>query len=53
MQEPVLWLDDVIDHDHQDKVGGSGVLKELHAGLRLTLLDAINLMIVVSDNTAH
>lgn len=47
-----LRLDDVITMTIQDKVGGSGVLKELHAGLGLTLLDAINLMIVVSDNTA-
>lgn len=48
----LLRLDDVITMRNQDKVGGSGVLKELHAGLQLTLLDAINLMIVVSDNTA-
>lgn len=34
------------------KVDGSGVLKELHAGLELTLLDLAVLMIVVSDNTA-
>ena len=34
------------------KVGGSGVLSEFHDGLRLTLRDAVNLMIVVSDNSA-
>jgi beta-lactamase class A len=34
------------------KVPGSGVLRELHAGLELTLEDLARLMIVVSDNTA-
>ncbi|HHY12343.1 MAG TPA: serine hydrolase [Firmicutes bacterium] len=47
-----LRLDDTIILRKQDKVGGSGVLKEFHTGLQITLLDAINLMIVVSDNTA-
>ncbi len=46
-----LRLDDSIILRQQDKVGGSGVLKEFHSGLQITLLDAINLMIVVSDNT--
>src|SRR5438552_1427830 len=32
--------------------GGSGVLPELGDGLRLTLRDCVNLMMVVSDNTA-
>lgn len=36
----------------EDRVGGSGVLHELDAGLTLTLRDALTLMIVVSDNTA-
>ncbi|QUL99407.1 MAG: serine hydrolase [Candidatus Fermentithermobacillus carboniphilus] len=45
-------LDDAIILRKEDKVGGSGVLKEFHNGLVITLLDAINLMIVVSDNTA-
>lgn len=45
-------LDDAIVLRKEDKVGGSGVLLELHNGLTLTLLDAIHLMIVVSDNTA-
>jgi beta-lactamase class A len=44
-------LDDTIVLRKEDKVGGSGVLKELHTGLNLTLLDAIILMIIVSDNT--
>jgi beta-lactamase class A len=34
------------------KVGGSGVLGELHDGAEVTISDLIRLMIVVSDNTA-
>ncbi len=34
------------------KVPGSGVLRELHPGIELTLDDLARLMIVVSDNTA-
>lgn len=34
------------------KVPGSGVLRELHVGMELTLEDLARLMIVVSDNTA-
>jgi len=34
------------------KVPGSGVLRELHAGIELNLEDLARLMIVVSDNTA-
>jgi beta-lactamase class A len=34
------------------KVGGSGVLGELHDGAEATIRDLIRLMIVVSDNTA-
>lgn len=36
----------------EDVVGGDGVLKLMHEGLQLTLGDLLNLMIVVSDNTA-
>ncbi len=36
----------------KDKVGGSGILFELHDEILLTLLDLATLMIVVSDNTA-
>ncbi|MGJ5814276.1 serine hydrolase [Paludibaculum fermentans] len=35
-----------------DKVSGSGVLHEFSPGLRLPLRDVVNVMIVVSDNTA-
>src|SRR5438270_13287206 len=36
----------------EDKVEGSGVLRELHAGAEFTVEDLARLMIVVSDNTA-
>jgi beta-lactamase class A len=36
----------------EDKVEGSGVLRELHAGVELTVDDLARLMIVISDNTA-
>lgn len=35
-----------------DKVGGFGILKELHAGLKVTYRDLALLMIVLSDNVA-
>ena len=47
-----LFLDAQLPLKERDKVGGSGILKELHAGLELTLLDLAKLMIVISDNTA-
>jgi beta-lactamase class A len=36
----------------EKKTSGAGVLKDLSDGLRLTLRDAVTLMIIVSDNTA-
>lgn len=45
------WTDELVLTDKK-KVGGSGILSEFHDGLRLTLRDALHLMIVVSDNTA-
>jgi beta-lactamase class A len=38
--------------NQKDKVGGAGVLMELHPGLHLTAHDIAILMIVISDNTA-
>ena len=45
-------LDERMSLRARDKVGGAGVLTELHEGLELTLHDLAVLMIVVSDNTA-
>ena len=45
------WSDKLI-LTQAKKVPGAGVLQEMSDGLRLTLRDAVNLMIVVSDNTA-
>lgn len=52
VEEGNLSLDSQLLLKEEEKVGGSGMLKELHAGLRLSLLDLIKLMIVISDNTA-
>ena len=45
------WTDELV-LTKTARYGGSGVLPELADGLRLTLRDAVNLMMVVSDNTA-
>src|SRR5204862_1932748 len=45
------WNDELVLTDPK-KVPGSGVLQELSEGLRLTLRDAVTLMMIVSDNTA-
>jgi beta-lactamase class A len=47
----LCWSDPLILTD-EEKVGGSGVLNQLTAGLRLTVRDACVLMTIVSDNTA-
>jgi beta-lactamase class A len=47
-----LSWQEVISLTEAAKVPGSGVLRELHAGLPFTLEDLARLMIVVSDNTA-
>jgi beta-lactamase class A len=44
--------DDVLTLTEAGKAYGAGVLREMDDGLRLTLRDAVNLMIVISDNTA-
>src|SRR5207248_2664828 len=49
----VLDLDrDRVEMRHPDVVTGSGVIKDLTVGLKLSLRDAATLMITVSDNTA-
>src|SRR5678816_4592704 len=45
------WTDEVV-LTKEKKVSGSGILGELSDGLRLTLRDAVNLMMMLSDNTA-
>jgi beta-lactamase class A len=45
------WTDEVV-LTKEKKVSGSGILTELSEGLKLTLRDAVNLMMIVSDNTA-
>jgi beta-lactamase class A len=47
-----LAADTVMTVRDAAKVGGSGVVRELHEGAELTVRDLIRLMIVVSDNTA-
>jgi beta-lactamase class A len=45
------WTDEVV-LTKEKKVGGSGILNELSDNLHLTLRDAVNLMMILSDNTA-
>ena len=45
------WTDEVV-LTKEKKVSGSGILSELSDGLKLTLRDAVNLMMILSDNTA-
>ncbi|MGD0362220.1 MAG: serine hydrolase [Bryobacteraceae bacterium] len=44
--------DETITLREEDKVSGSGVLREFSNGLKLPLRDVVRMMIVVSDNTA-
>lgn len=44
--------DDELTLTKEKKVGGAGILQEFGDGLRLTLRDAVTLMMVLSDNTA-
>jgi beta-lactamase class A len=47
----IKWTDELV-LTKEKRVGGSGILFEFSDGLKLTLRDAVNLMMVVSDNTA-
>lgn len=47
-----LSLDQAYVLKQEDKVPGSGVLQELHAGIELTLRDVCYLMMSISDNPA-
>jgi beta-lactamase class A len=50
--EGSLTLDTVLTLHDAEKVGGSGVLRQLHDGLGLKVSDLLYLMIALSDNTA-
>lgn len=52
VQEGRLHWDDKVKFGAEDRVAGSGILRELTPGLELTLEDAVTLMIALSDNTA-
>lgn len=52
VKHKTVSLDQRIALRESDKVIGSGVLKELRAGLRLTIYDLVFLMMSISDNTA-
>src|SRR6267142_6754058 len=45
------WTDELV-LTKEKKVGGSGILAEFGDGLHLTFRDAVNLMMIMSDNTA-
>jgi beta-lactamase class A len=45
------WTDELV-LTKAGKVSGSGILQELSDGLHLTLRDCLNLMMILSDNTA-
>ncbi|GAA4704968.1 serine hydrolase [Brevibacillus fulvus] len=47
-----LALDEQLAIRREDRVGGSGVLQHLSAGLALPVRDLLTLMIIQSDNTA-
>lgn len=50
--EGKLKLSDLLTLTREEKVSGSGILEDLSAGDRLPIRDMIDLMIVLSDNTA-
>lgn len=52
VQHSALRLDDRIELEAGDRVGGSGLLYEFDPGVRLSLHDYLTAMIVVSDNSA-
>lgn len=52
IERGTLHPDAVVRVRGEAKVGGSGVLRELHDGAEVTIRDLIRLMIVVSDNAA-
>ncbi|MDP2872371.1 MAG: serine hydrolase [Bacillota bacterium] len=51
-EEGKLFLESLYSVHEGRRAGGSGVFKEFHAGLEVTLRDILTFMIIVSDNTA-
>lgn len=51
-EEGVLNLDEKIEIDSSDIVGGGGILNDLSENQSMTLRDLLTLMIIVSDNSA-
>jgi len=47
----VHWTDETTLRE-EDKISGSGILREFSPGDKIPLIDLVHLMIVVSDNTA-
>jgi beta-lactamase class A len=47
-----LSLDELLPVLQDEVTDGSGLLQYLHVGLQLTIADAVELMIAISDNTA-
>jgi beta-lactamase class A len=45
------WTDETTLHE-EDKISGSGILREFSPGDKIPLIDLVHLMIVISDNTA-
>lgn len=52
VEDGSLSIDQKIQIGKEQKVEGSGIIKELHEGLELTLKDLATLMIILSDNVA-
>lgn len=52
MEAGKLRREQTVTLTEEAKVGGSGVLQNLHAGATLTVGDLLHLMITISDNTA-
>lgn len=52
VDEGAMSLDEKVVLRDEDKVPGSGILKEMSQGLLLTLRDLVGLMMILSDNTA-
>lgn len=50
--EGTLDFGSLVSIPKSQAAGGSGVVKELHDGVELSVLDLVTLMIIISDNTA-